>query len=100
MIHFSDMNADRIRKVLETQKGIIEFANWAATVLAEAGIASSKAVGDSPQYACRRWSEVILEEALRIVDEREPNAKIDAARKRFKYVAAKRALTDDRAPDR
>lgn len=99
MINFSDMDAARIRQVFETQKGIIEFAEWAATVLAEAGIASSKAVGDSPQYACRRWSEVILKEALRIVEQRKRAAdKIPGKAKAL--LGEMKALTDDRIPDR
>ncbi len=98
MIRFSDMDAARIRQVFETQKGIIEFANWAATVLAEAGIASSKAVGDSPQYACRQWSEVILKEALRIVEERERAEKRVGAKAQA-MLGAMRVLTDDRTSD-
>lgn len=98
MISFSDMDAERIRKVFETQKGIIEFAEWAATVLAEAGIASSRAMGDSPQYACRQWSEVILKEALRIVEKRQVDRPLLAKLK--KELAQMRALTDDRIPDR
>lgn len=97
MIHFSDMDVARIRKVFETQKGIIEFANWAATVLAEAGIASYKALGHSPSYACQQWSEVILKEAVRIVEQRREEWE---SPKLKQLRAGLKALADDRNPDR
>lgn len=57
---------------VQTQRGIIEYAEAMAQVLAEAGRASHKAAGDSAEYAIRRWSDIIRQRALDIVkDERE-----------------------------
>lgn len=57
------------RLIVQTQHGIIEYAEGMAQVLAEAGRASNKALGDSPEYAVRRWSDVILNRALEILRE-------------------------------
>lgn len=61
--------------ILATQAGIIQFATAAARVLAEAGFASSRALGDSPSYAVRKWADVIKAEALDIVEGRAKKQK-------------------------
>jgi len=61
--------AEHVAKTFATQQGIIEFAKRAAEILAEAGRASAKAKGDTPEFAARQWSKVILDEALRILRE-------------------------------
>lgn len=53
-----------------TQAGIIKYAEAMAQVLAEAGLASQKATGDSPSVAIRKWSDVIRSRALEIVAEK------------------------------
>ena len=55
---------------VQTQRGIIEYAEAMAQVLAEAGAASHKANGDPADYAIRRWSDVILKRALEIEREK------------------------------
>lgn len=56
-------------QVAKTQRGIIEYAEGMAQVLAEAGKASNKAVGDSPEYAISRWIDIIHKRALQILKE-------------------------------
>lgn len=52
---------------VQTQRGIIEYAEGMVQVLAEAGRASHKALGDSPEYAVRRWSDIIQKRALELL---------------------------------
>lgn len=59
-----------IADIVATQRGIIQFAKAAAMVLAEAGLASNKAIGDSPAYAIKKWSAVIQDEAIEIARQR------------------------------
>ena len=54
---------------VKTQHGIIEYMEGMAQVLAEAGRASSKATGDSPQHAVYRWAELVRGRALEILKE-------------------------------
>lgn len=58
-----------IGAVVDTQMGIIQFAEVAAKYLAEAGRASAKAIGDDPEYAVRQWSNVIRDKAIEILRE-------------------------------
>lgn len=51
---------------VQTQAGIQAFIRKAADVLAEVGRASSKATGDHPATAIRRWTDVLREEAIRL----------------------------------
>lgn len=69
------MNLSHWRKVCETQEGIIAFAEEAAQILVEAGIASSKALGDSPTLAINRWSNVIRDRAIALYKERQRQQK-------------------------
>lgn len=73
---------------VQTQRGIIEYAEGMAQVLAEAGRASNKAVGDPAEYAIRRWSEIILKRALELVRD-DPNPKKERLEKQFKKLMAK-----------
>ncbi len=57
---------------MQTQAGIRKYAEAMAHVLAEAGRASQKVTGDSPNYAVQQWSKVILERALQILKEDAP----------------------------
>ena len=54
-------------KIGATQKGIRDFAEQAAQLLAKAARASHSAVGDAPEYAAKKWSEIILQRALEIL---------------------------------
>jgi hypothetical protein len=54
-------------KIGATQKGIRDFAEQAAQLLAKAAKASHGAVGDAPEYSAKKWSEVILQRALEIL---------------------------------
>lgn len=60
------------RPVVETQHGIIRHAEAMAQVLAEAGRASHDALGDPPEAAVRKWSQIILKRALEILREDRP----------------------------
>lgn len=53
--------------IIETQHGIIRYAEEMAQVLAEAGRASHDALGDPAEVAVRKWSDVILKRALEIL---------------------------------
>lgn len=64
------------RLTVQTQHGIIRYAEGMAQVLAEAGRASAKATGDLPAYAVNRWSEIIRKRALQILaEDAAPNLK-------------------------
>ena len=54
-------------KIGATQKGIRDFAEQAAQLLAKAARASHSAVGDAPEYAVQKWSEIILRRAMEIL---------------------------------
>lgn len=60
---------DRWVMAVKTQHGIIKYAEAMAQVLAEAGRASNKAMGDSAEAAVRKWSKVIEDRALEILRE-------------------------------
>jgi hypothetical protein len=62
LTNFTDLG-----KVYDTQNGVQAFIKKAAAVLAEAGEASAKATGDNADYAIRRWSRIMEDEALRIL---------------------------------
>lgn len=64
-----DGAAEHIVGMLNTKAAILEYVEPMAQVIAEAGRASAKAMGDSPEYAAREWSRVILERALEILRE-------------------------------
>ena len=53
-----------------TQKGIRDFAEQAAQLLAQAAKESSKLLGDAPEAAAKKWSDVIFKRALEVLDGR------------------------------
>ncbi len=65
---FTDEGLKHALMVVQTQHSIIKYAESIAQILAEAGRASAKAKGDSPEYAIRQWSDVILKRALELVE--------------------------------
>ena len=56
-------------QVAKTQRSIIDYAEGMAQVLAEAGRASHKAIGDDPAYAVNKWVEIIRRRAMEILKE-------------------------------
>jgi hypothetical protein len=72
----NSMSMNHWLKVVQTQKGIIEYAEAMAQVLAEAGRASQKAVGDSAESAVRKWVRAIEDRAIDILrKEQQPERK-------------------------
>jgi len=57
--------------MVQTQYGIIKYAEAMAQVLAEAAIASRMATGDVTNYALGQWLKVIELRAKQIIRERE-----------------------------
>jgi len=62
-----DAACEHIVKMLQTKAAILEYIEPIAQVLAAAGRASEKAMGDSAKYAVDQWSNVIRERALEIL---------------------------------
>lgn len=56
-----------VARAAQVQAPISDFAEQAALLLADAGKASSRVTGDTPETAVRKWSEVILRRALEIL---------------------------------
>lgn len=81
---FTDDDVRHMVNVASTQRGIIEYAEGIAQVLAEAGRASSKAVGDSPRVAVDKWIRVIRDRAYELLKEPKDG------------VEPKRLFTDDK----
>lgn len=54
-------------KVVETQHAIIQYIEAMAQILAEAGRASHKALGDSPHYAIDKWCDLMRDKAHQLV---------------------------------
>lgn len=73
---------EHILNMLKTKGAILEYVEPMAQVIAEAGRASAKAMGDSPEYAAREWSRVILERALEILGEERK----DRMTKKFQQI--------------
>jgi hypothetical protein len=67
----SDPNAavEHIVNILQTKAAILEYVEPIAQVLAAAGRASQKAMGDSAEYAVNEWSKVIRDRAHEILRE-------------------------------
>lgn len=70
---FTDDMVRHYVKTLQTQHGIIKYAEAMAKFLAEAGRASEQAVGDSPAIAVSRWCDVIKQRALELLRESPKN---------------------------
>lgn len=66
---FTDDMVRHYVKTVQTQHGIAKYAEAMAQVLAEAGLASHKATGDSPQVAVNKWIAVIRHRALVLMTE-------------------------------
>lgn len=82
---FTDGDARVWMMAVQTQAGIQKYAEAMAQVLAEAGRASCKAIGDDPAVAVRRWADVIRRRALELIE--EDQRKADATRiDRTKYL--------------
>jgi len=60
-------STNRYEAAVQTQKGIIEYAEGMAQVLAKPGRASQKVTGDHPSVAIKKWSKVIEKRALELV---------------------------------
>lgn len=81
------------RDIVATQEGIAQFCEGAAQVLAEAACASEKAIGDSPTYAAKRWSDVILRRAqdlLREDSQRHHGAKRQEKTEHYRLPSSER----------
>ena len=64
--------------VTDTHAGIIKYMEAMAQVMAEAAIASQKALGDSPYYAIDKWTDVVKKRAKEIVcEKRDASLKIE-----------------------
>lgn len=63
---FTDDMIKHAFTTVQTQHGIIEYAEAMAQVLAEAGRASNKATGDPVISAINQWSEIIRKRAIAI----------------------------------
>jgi len=62
--------------VTDTQAGIIKYMEAMAQLMAEAAIASQKAIGDPPLLAIDRWTDVVKKRAKELI-----RAQQDTARK-------------------
>jgi hypothetical protein len=76
-----DGAAEHIVNMLQTKGAILEYVEPMAQVLAEAGRASAKAMGDPAEYAVREWSRVIMERALEILREGRATGGVDEKRR-------------------
>lgn len=86
---FTDEMIRHYLMTVKTQRGIIEYAEAMANVLAEAGRASEKALGDSAMVAVNKWSEIIRKRAVELIEEGNPESRQQKSRqklrKRFPY---------------
>lgn len=64
-----DAAVEHIANMLQTKAAILKYIEPIAQVLAAAGRASGKAMGDSPHFAVDRWLDVIRERAHEILRE-------------------------------
>ena len=62
-----DAAVEHIANMLQTKAAILEYIEPIAQVLAAAGRASEKAMGDSAEYAVHQWSKVIRDRAIEIL---------------------------------
>lgn len=69
-----EQNNKRVMAV-DTQHGIIKYMEAMAQVVAEAAIASQKALGDSPLYAVDKWINVVKKRAKELVREKQDTTK-------------------------
>lgn len=69
-----DRAVDHYVKVAKTQAGIIEMIKKMADVMAEAAIASQKALGDSTDVAIMKWTRILADEARKLAKEKKDAA--------------------------
>jgi hypothetical protein len=81
-----DAAAEHIYNMLQTKAAILEYIEPIAQVLAAAGRASEKAMGDSAEYAVDQWSNVIRERAIEIL-----RAELEPRRKQPQNIQQRRA---------
>lgn len=86
---FTDEMIRQALATVQTQHGIIRYAEAMAQVLAEAGRASQKATGDSAIYAIEKWSRIIHNRALEILQDEagsDPNSTRNKMIRKFKAL--------------
>lgn len=71
---FTDDMVRHMVKTAQTHEAISEYGEAMANFLAEAAMASSKAVGDRPETAVRKWMQVIQERAMQLISEKRSTA--------------------------
>lgn len=64
---FTDDMVRHLIDVNNTQHGIIKYMEAMAQVMAEAAIASQKAIGDPPLLAIDRWTDVVKKRAKELI---------------------------------
>lgn len=74
--HFYDLWEDAV-KVRETQHAIVKYLEEMAQVLAEAGRASEKAMGDPSTVAVDKWVEILRARAKELLRE-APTKRLEA----------------------
>lgn len=72
---FTDDMVRHLINVNNTQHGIIKYMEAMAQVMAQAAVASQKAVGDSPFYAIDKWMDVVKKRAKELVREKQDTVK-------------------------
>src|SRR6266851_6123132 len=74
---FTDEMVRRMIDINNTQHGIIKYMEAMAQVMAEAAIASNKALGDSHNYAIDKWTDGVKKRAKELVAEKRTTKKIE-----------------------
>lgn len=74
---FTDDMVRRMIDVNNTQHGIIKYMEAMAQVMAEAALASQKAIGDSPSYAVDKWTNVVKQRAKELIREKQAAKQIE-----------------------
>lgn len=82
-----DGACEHITRMMDTKAAILEYIEPMAQVLAQAGRASAKAMGDSTEYAIDQWSTVIRDRAIEILRQ-------DGRPQREEYARQIRKLLD------
>jgi hypothetical protein len=84
-----DGACEHIAGMLQTKAAILQYVEHMAQVLAEAGRASAKAMGDPEEYAVNQWSEVIRQRAIEIL-RAEKSDRLAAKRQQFRQLMDKK----------
>lgn len=80
---FTDDDIRQMLAVHQTQAGIQKYIEGMAQVLAEAGRASNKAIGDRPETAVNKWIEVLRKRAYELLKEDSKQPQIEKPVKRI-----------------